>query len=367
MGRTKIWLDCDPGHDDAMAIMLAGHSPSVELLGLSTVAGNQTVEKTTVNALRVLSLADIRGVDVVMGQGAPLMRESKVCPEIHGSSGLGTRSGQEVPDLPPVGRLIPKKAIVHMYDVISQHGDGEVVLVATGSLTNVALLLMVFPEVKAKLAQIVLMGGAMGIGNTGPVAEFNIQCDPEAAKVVFECGVKLVQVPLEVTHTCLVTDEVVKALEAFDSPFGRLMIDLLQFFAQTYKDIFFFDFPPLHDPLTIAYVIDPSIFQTKLLRVDIETSSELSYGQTVVDVWQMSPKPRNVHVAQRVDVPAFWELMLAALRKANERSPLNSLPAGAPSEEVAGEVKQAMEPTDDTSAREAGLAAPLPERPMVPH
>jgi len=263
---------------------------------------------------------------VVMGQARPLLRSPRICPEIHGSSGLGTCSGQEVPDLPSVGRLLPKKGVLHMYDVISQQEDHGVVLVATGALTNVALLLLMFPEVKTKLTQIVLMGGAMGIGNTGPVAEFNIQCDPEAAKIVFECGITLVQIPLEVTHTCLVTDEIVAVLKDLDSPFGHLMIDLLQFFATTYRDIFSFKHPPLHDPLTIAYVINPSIFRTKLLRVDIETTSELSAGQTVVDVWQMSSKPRNVNVAFSVDIPEFWEMMLTAWKKANDVSPLNQLP-----------------------------------------
>jgi inosine-uridine nucleoside N-ribohydrolase len=328
--RKKIWLDCDPGHDDAMAIILAGHNPHIHLLGISTVAGNQTVEKTTINALRILAAADIPNIDVVMGQAKPLMRPGRACPEIHGDCGLGTKSGSQFPIIPTRPRL-QKKAIVHMYDVISQEADGSVTLVATAALTNVALLLTVYPEISVKLKEIVIMGGSLGLGNTGPVQEFNIQCDPEAAKIVFESGLHLVMVPIQVTHTCVVTEEVIEGLErSLQSPFGKLMIDLLHFFATTYRDVFSFLHPPLHDPLTIAYVINPSIFKTKFYRVDIETGSELSAGQTVVDVWGQSAKPKNVWVAEQVDVPAFWKMMHDAWTAANRTSPLNIISKSVP-------------------------------------
>jgi inosine-uridine nucleoside N-ribohydrolase len=141
--------------------------------------------------------------------------------------------------------------------------------VATGCLTNFALLLSVFPEIKQKIEKIVLLGGAVGIGNISPCAEFNILIDPEAAKIVFDSGVEIVMVPIEVTHTALVTPSVISRVKALDSPFGQLCVDLLNFFGETYKRVFYFDFPPLHDPLAVAYVIEPSLFVTRHLRVDI--------------------------------------------------------------------------------------------------
>jgi len=270
-----------------------------------------------------VTMSGIQHVDVVAGQGKPLIRHLDVCPEIHGDSGLDTEKGS----FPKIYTKAPinQKGILYMYQIISQCPD-QVTIIAIAGLTNVALLLTIFPEIKSKIDKIVLLGGAMGIGNIGPVMEWNIMVDPHAAKIVFESGLKIVQIPLEVSHTCLVTQEIQSELKTWNTPFSFLLVDLLTFFAKTYKEVFKFDYPPLHDPLAVAYVIAPEIFTTEFMRVDIETNSELSSGQTVCDVYHRSAKPKNVHLATKVDVGAFWKLMMAAWKSANSKSPLNIRP-----------------------------------------
>lgn len=324
--RVLIWLDCDPGHDDAFAIILAGWHQNASLLGISTVAGNQTVEKVTMNALDVLHAAGLPDVGVVAGQSKPLLRPSAIlCPEIHGDSGL---------DGPKGGRLLPRcdgtplagKAVDHMYTAIHKaavHYGCKVRLVCTGALTNAALLLILYPEVVPHV-DIVIMGGCMGVGNTGAVVEFNIQTDPEAAKAVFESGVALTMVPLEVTHTALVTPAVLARLSEPSTPFRGAVRQLLLFFASTYERVFRFNDPPLHDPCAVALAIQPSLFQMEAMRVDIETSSALSAGQTVCDVWRQTGRPPNCHVATKMDIDGFWHMLAEAVDRADATSPLNT-------------------------------------------
>ncbi|PSC68749.1 N-D-ribosylpurine ribohydrolase [Micractinium conductrix] len=327
--RKLVWLDCDPGHDDAVALILAGCSPAIELLGVSTVAGNQTVEKVTDNALRVLAAAGLQHIDVVAGAARPLLRAaSLLCPEIHGESGLDGPLGGPVLPAPPHA-AVPGKAPIVMFERISaayQRGGGtqRVHLVAVAALTNVALLLALYPEV-IEMVEITIMGGCLGVGNTGPVQEFNIQTDPEAARLVFESGAPLTMVPLEVTHTALVSTSVVQRVRTHTpSPFLGLMVDMLTFFADTYSTVFAFADPPLHDPCAVAYVIAPELFKSKLLRVDVETASPFSTGQTVVDSWGQSGAPKNCTVCMEMDVPRFWDLVMAAMHAADRVSPLNS-------------------------------------------
>jgi len=318
---VPVWLDCDPGHDDAFAIMLAGHNPKLRLLGISTIMGNQTVEKTTDNALRVIELAGLRHIDVVKGQSKPILAPLATCPEIHGSSGMDTIHGS----FPKIDtkHTLPDKAILHIYRVLSQSPE-PVTLIATGALTNFALLIVLFPEIMPKISRIILIGGAIGIGNIEPVSEWNILIDPHAAKIIFESGLTIVQIPLEVTHTVLVTQDILKEIRSLNTPFSGLLVDLLLFFAKTYKDVFNFNDPPLHDPIAVAFAIEPEIFETVYVRVDIETKSELSSGQTVCDLYHRTGKPKNVHLALKVNVPRFWQIMLDALRISDSISPLNN-------------------------------------------
>ncbi|KAL0477543.1 inosine-uridine-preferring nucleoside hydrolase [Acrasis kona] len=313
-----VFLDCDPGHDDAMAIILAGHHPDLHLLGVSTACGNQTVDKTTINALKILSVSGLEHVEVVKGQAAPLMRPPKPCPEIHGTSGLDGTTFPVLTKKPIQG----KKAIVYMNEVISQQTE-PVHLICTGQLTNAALLLTVYPEIKEKLAQIVFMGGGVGVGNTSPAAEFNIECDPEAAKIVLESGVQIVMVPLEVTHTALCTPTIIERLHSLNTSFSSLIVDLLMFFQDAYKKVFRFQHPPLHDPCAVLYVARPDLFKTELMRVDIDTESRLCAGRTVCDIYHMSTLVKNVHVALHMNVDEFWNQMIQAVQKADTLSSMN--------------------------------------------
>ena len=227
--RRDVWLDCDPGHDDAMALLLAAHSARITLVGVSTVAGNQSVDKTTANAARFLdAIGADRQILVTRGQSRPLLRVARHDPGIHGESGLDGSVGL---DGVPVreARMAPAgdKGVVAMAKAILQRNvetGQKVTLVATGALTNVALMLSLYPEVMDVLDEIVIMGGAMGIGNRHPVAEFNILCDPESAKVVFDAEVKVVLVPLEVTHTALAGPGIMARISAFGTPHSEMIV-----------------------------------------------------------------------------------------------------------------------------------------------
>jgi inosine-uridine nucleoside N-ribohydrolase len=257
--------------------------------------------------------------DVVKGQERPLMRETKICPEIHGTTGLDGPKWPEITKKP-----VDQKAVIHMFNVINSQKE-KVHIVCTAAMTNVALLLTLYPEVKPKIAQIVFMGGAIGPGNTSPAAEFNIECDPEAAKIVLDSGLPIVMVPLEVTHTCLVTPEVINRIKDLNSNFSRFMIELLYFFKDSYFTVFNFTNPPLHDPCAIAYVIDPEMFKSELMRVDVETSSKYCDGRTVCDIYKMSKLRKNVTVTTSMNVNKFWDMMIEAIIEANKVSILNKI------------------------------------------
>ncbi|EGG19258.1 N-D-ribosylpurine ribohydrolase [Cavenderia fasciculata] len=302
-------------HDDAFAIMMCGHDPSLNLLGISTVVGNQTVEKTTINALRVCKFSSMEHVDIVKGAGKPVVRDALICPEIHGDTGLDSSIVIDVETKAP----LPGKAINVMYEYIEKvfrETGQQTTIIATASLTNVALLFAVYPEIKEMIESVTLLGGAMTTGNIGPVAEFNIMVDPEAAKMCFESGVKIVMVPLEVSHRALIDSHIVDRIQKIgDTNFIKLCVELLKFFAENYKTMFGMEHPPLHDPLAVAHVINPSIFKTRHLRVDVECTSHLSFGQTVCDVWNMSKLPKNVHVAVEVDIDKFFDLLIDSIDK----------------------------------------------------
>src|SRR5579883_1553056 len=240
--KHKIILDCDPGHDDAIAILLAAHHPDIELLAITTVAGNQSVEKTTLNALKVCSLADIRDVPVARGMDRPLVRPAKHAPDIHGESGL---DGPHIPE--PDIELAPQHGVELLIELLL-NSDGDITLVPTGPLTNIAAAMRREPAILPKIAGISLMGGAIGLGNVTPAAEFNIHTDPEAAAIVFSCGRPITMSTLEVTHQALATEEIVNRLRSVNRPVATFAADLLVFFAETYHRVFGFPAPPLHDP-----------------------------------------------------------------------------------------------------------------------
>lgn len=304
--RQPIVLDCDPGHDDALAILLAAADPSLELVAITTVAGNQSLDKTTLNARRICSVAGIRSVPIAAGCDRPLVRDRLASPEIHGESGFdGPVFG------PPEVPLDPRHAVDVILEASFDH-DG-LVLVPTGPLTNVATALARDPRLAVRLRRIVLMGGAIGLGNVTPAAEFNIAADAEAARAVFASGVPITMVPLETTHRALATPAVVDRIAGLDFPLARVCVELLGFFAETYLRVFGFAAPAVHDPCAVAAVIDPSIVPTRAMRVDIETNAEFSYGRTVCDVYGITGREANAEVGTDLEVDRFWDLLVGAL------------------------------------------------------
>ena len=289
---TPIVLDCDPGHDDAIALLLALASPEVELRGVSTVAGNQTVDKTTRNALKVLELAGRTDVPVVGGADAPLRRALRTAAHVHGESGL------DGPDLPePTTRTAE--------DDPADWLEPGVVLVATGPLTNVARWL----ERGARPERIVWMGGAIAEGNITPAAEFNAYVDPEAAAAVFASGVELTMVGLDVTHRALFTRAHADRVRT-SGRVGRVVAELSDFFQVFHERRYGFDGAPIHDALAVGHVVDPTLLETLHTNVEIETSSEHCDGRTVVDRWHVTGKVANAHVAIHVDSTRFLELLV---------------------------------------------------------
>ena len=302
--KHKIILDCDPGHDDAIAILLAGHHPEIDLRAITTVAGNQSVEKTTRNALKVCSLANIRQVPIAMGMDRPLLRPARHAPDIHGESGM---DGPHIPE--PDIELDPRHAIDLLIELLL-NSDGDITLVPTGPLTNIAAALRREPAIVPKIAAISLMGGAIGIGNVTPGAEFNIHTDPEAAEIVFGCGRPITMVPLEVTHQALATSEVTARLRAAQRSVATFAADLLVFFAGTYRNVFGFPAAPVHDPCAVAAVIDPSILRAHTMRVEIETTGIWTAGRTVCDVYGKFGKQPNARVGYALEVERFWDMVI---------------------------------------------------------
>jgi inosine-uridine nucleoside N-ribohydrolase len=299
-----ILLDCDPGHDDAMAMLLALASPEVELLGITTVAGNQTLAKTTANALRMLEFAGRDDIAVAAGADRPLVREPAVAADVHGETGL---DGPDLP--PPEGSPIAAHAVDYLAERI--HACARpVTLVPTGPLTNVALLLARHPDVTANLERIVLMGGAVAEGNVTPAAEFNIWADPEAAARVFASGLDVTMVGLDATHKALLTGAHAQRLRAAGRT-GTLVADLHGFYARFHRERYGWDGAPVHDAMALAHVVVPGLVTTVERNVEIDCESQLCRGRTVVDLWQRTGKAANAHVATDVDPEAFLELLIA--------------------------------------------------------
>jgi inosine-uridine nucleoside N-ribohydrolase len=304
----RILIDCDPGHDDMMAIMLACASPELSLAGVSTVAGNQTGEKTYRNALRTLTLIGRTDIPVARGADKPLVRELTVAPEIHGVSGL---DGADLPE--PRFKGASKHAADFLIESVMESRE-PVTLVPTGPLTNVALSLLKEPKLAEKLERIVLMGGAVHNSNITPAAEFNIFVDPEAAKIVFGCEAPIVMVGLDVTNKALLSFQDIDEMDSWKGKVSRVVAPLLRFFAQANRDIFGFPGAPIHDALAVAHLVRPEVIKTQRLNVEIEIHGEYTRGRTVVDVYGISRRKPNAEVALEVDLTLFKSMLFAAIR-----------------------------------------------------
>ncbi|MFK3977956.1 pyrimidine-specific ribonucleoside hydrolase RihA [Shewanella vesiculosa] len=306
--KRPVILDCDPGHDDAISLILALSSAKLDVLAITTSAGNQTPEKTLNNALRVLTLLGRHDIPVASGAPKPLARELIIADNVHGESGL---DGPKLPD--PAFAPVQQTAIELMADKVrgSKH---PVTLVPTGPLTNIALFLAAHPELHSNIDSIVLMGGAAGVGNWTPAAEFNIFVDPEAADMVFKSGLPIVMCGLDVTHEAQIMDEDIERIRAINNPIAKCVAELLDFFMIYHRDPKWgFTGAPLHDPCTIAWLLNPSLFTAVDCWVGIETKGQYTQGMTVVDRYQLTNNPHNAKVLFNINRTSFVDFIIERL------------------------------------------------------
>ncbi len=298
---TPIILDCDPGHDDAIALLLALASPELELIGVTTTFGNQTLEKTTSNALRVLELVGRSDVPVAAGADRPLRRELVVAAHVHGESGL------DGPALPAASTSpVADDAVAFMAHAVAA-SPVPVTLVPTGPLTNVARYLERHGE--AGIERIVLMGGAIAEGNMTPAAEFNIWADPEAAQAVLHSRLDVTMIGLDVTHRAVTSPALQARLREVGAA-GAFVADLVDFFALYHQRTYGWDGAPIHDAVAVAHIIEPGLVATKTRNVEVEVESELCRGRTVVDLWNRTDRPATVHVGVDLDADRFFDLLV---------------------------------------------------------
>ena len=303
---TKIVLDTDPGHDDAIALLLALASPEVEVLGVTSVSGNQKLEKTTTNALKILEFVERTDIPVYVGCDRPLVREQWAAAYVHGESGL---DGPDLPD--PTTKPAEGHAIEFIATTVEEH-DG-VVLVPVGPLTNIGLLLARYPGIEDRIARIVLMGGAIAEGNVTPAAEFNIWADPEAAHRVFTSGIDLTMVGLDVTHKALLFPQKVDELREAGRV-GELVAALYDFYHGHHQRMYGWEGSPVHDALAVAHVISDRFLQTEHRHVEIDIGPQPGRGRTYVDLWERTGKGPNCHVGVDVDGPGFIDVLVDRLK-----------------------------------------------------
>lgn len=305
--RTQVIIDCDPGHDDALAITLALARRELEVLGITTVGGNAPLRETTRNAGRILALLGRSDVPVAAGASQPLVRPLETAPEVHGVSGL---DGADLPE--PAVPPRPEGALEFLRATLAA-APAPVTLIPTGPLTNIALLLRTYPDVAARIAHISLMGGGMRQGNWTPAAEFNIWVDPEAARIVFRSGLPITMSGLDVTHKALFGLPEIERLDAIGTRVGRVFADLMRFFIKFHLERYGTADTPIHDAVAVAAVAVPQLVGTRRYHVDVETVGDITRGRTVVDDRGVPGQPPNVDVALDIDRAAFADLMIGAV------------------------------------------------------
>lgn len=313
-GRSiPVIVDCDPGHDDAIALLLAVGSPSIDLRAVTTTFGNCSVEDATRNTLRILTLAGATDVPVGRGAAGPLTGSAELGNYVHGTSGL------DGPDLPEPDLAVSELPAVELIERVIAEADEPVTLVATGPITNVATLLQRGLVDRSKIHEVIFMGGSVDRGNHTPTAEFNTYADPEALAVVLASGLLVRMVGLNLTHQALATPEVVGRMRAMNRHVGRVAAEWMGFFGSSYRAIWEFDAPPVHDPCTVAALIRPELIGWRRCFVAVETAGEWTRGTTVVDLHDRYRRPPNVDVAMTLDAAGFWDIVLGAIDTLGKR------------------------------------------------
>ncbi len=309
MNKVKMILDCDTGHDDAIALMVAAKHPDIELLGVTVVAGNQTLDKTLPNTLHVCQHLGI-DVPVYGGMDRPMVRDQVVAADVHGKSGL---------DGPVFGELTrkaeEKHAVQYLIDTLMA-SEGDITLVPVGPLTNIGMALRLQPKIASRIKRIVLMGGAVNFGNTTPSAEFNIFVDPEAAHVVFSSGVPVVMMGLDLTNTALADLHIIERMEGIGNNAGKLFGDIMRFTLRS-QAVNGLTAGPVHDVTAVTYLVAPEIYRTVDAHVEIDLSQGPSYGRTVCDVNDRFHLPKNATIGLGIDLEKFWDIVETTLRRYN--------------------------------------------------
>lgn len=309
MAVQTILYDCDPGHDDAVALMLAAGSPELRLLGVTVAAGNQTLDNTGRNACHVLQWLGREDVPVYTGCEGPMVRDRVTAGDIHGETGL------DGPVFPPLRKHPePEHAVNFLIRTLRNAREG-ITVVTSGPMTNLAMALRMDPGIAENIRRIVLMGGSYTNGNVTPAAEFNILADPEAAHICFTAGRPVTMIGLDVTRKVLCYPEIVERMARADTCASRLFVALMGHFCRTQKEVFGWEGGPLHDPVTIASLLDPALVVTKPMNVRIDLSHGDSYGRTNCDAFGYLGLPATADVAVDIDVPRFWDILEDGLRR----------------------------------------------------
>jgi len=311
----KIILDCDPGHDDAVAIMLAVASEEINLLGITCVGGNATLENTKINSLKICSLLNRLDIPIYAGSNKPLVFDLVTAEHVHGKSGLDTDgdpiiidSNHKIQDLNAVDYIIKT----------CNSSDEPIYLCSTGPLTNIALSLQKDPSIKDKIKEIVFMGGAaLCLGNITPSAEFNIYVDPHAANIVLNSGIPLTMMGLDVTHKVNVNDKIIQSIKTNNNKASIFFADLMEFYSKFHRRLYESDESPLHDPCVIAYLINNELFEGKMVHVQVEEESKLTRGETVVDWLGVKRLTPNCNVITEANSEMFFEILKKELAKLN--------------------------------------------------
>jgi len=309
----KIILDCDPGHDDAVAIMLAAANKKIKILGITCVGGNATLKNTQINALKICTLIRRSDIPIYAGEKKPMNSELVTAGHVHGKSGL------DIEGSPIEIEKNYKIQEMHAVDFIiktSHEQNDPIYLCPTGPLTNIAVALQKDPTIKKKIKQIVFMGGAgLCLGNITPSAEYNIYVDPHAANIVLKSGIPIVMMGLDVTHKVNVNDQIIKTIKNNNNLASDFFVNLMKFYSKFHRKLYETDETPLHDPCVIAYLIDPSIFSGKFVNVQVEENSLLTRGETVVDWFGVTGKLANCHVMVNANDKKFFLLLQKELKK----------------------------------------------------
>ncbi|NET30956.1 MAG: nucleoside hydrolase [Cyanothece sp. SIO1E1] len=310
MTAHSIIIDCDPGVDDAIALLLALAAPTeLNILGITTVAGNVPLALTQTNARKICELAGQPDLPVYAGCARPILRPLITAESVHGTTGL---DGADLPA--PQMPLQTQHGVEFLVDTLLQSED-KITVVALGPLTNIAIALVKTPQITNKIRELVLMGGAITQGNITPAAEFNFYVDPHAAQVVFNAGMKLTLISLDVTHQVITTPERLSAIRAINTPISRAAADLLSHYGADEVEHYGMSGAPLHDPCVIAYLLQPDLFTYRDAYVAIETTSELTMGRSVVDRWQTTGQTPNARVVETVNAKGFYQLLIEHLAR----------------------------------------------------